>query len=109
MRAGSKLKLQLQERGYTQTEIAEIIGVDAPQIHRLCNSENEEPAVPLSVWLKLSEAFGVPVKYWAPDDIDDDLEQTRLSVKALDVDKQLKRQQRLYYGRMKRAAKEERR
>lgn len=109
MRAGTKLNLKIQERKYTQTEVAELIGVEAGQINRLINSDREEPAVPLSVWLKLSEVFGVPVKYWAPDDIDDDLEQTRLSVKALDVEKQLKRQQRLYYGRMKRAAKEERR
>lgn len=109
MKAGTKIKIQLQNNGYTQTELAELIGVAPLQINKLCNAEKEEPAVPLSVWLKLSEVFGVPVEYWAPDDIDDDLEQTRLSVKALEVEKQVKRQQRLYYGRMKRAAKEERR
>lgn len=107
MTAGQKLKKQLKERGYTQTELAEIIGVEPNQIQRLCNTDHKEPAVPLSVWFNLSEVFGVPLEYWAPDDLFADIEQTRLSIKALDVEKQLKRQQRLYYGRMKRAGRKD--
>ena len=41
------------------------------------------------------------MQYWAPDDIEDDLEQTRISLKALDIVKDEAKQTRAYYQRMK--------
>lgn len=101
MTAAQKLRLQLQKSGLSQLDLAEVIGVEPVTIHRLTQRKEKEPAVPLSVWLKISEVFGTPVQYWAPDDIEDDLEQTRISLKALDIVKDEAKQTRAYYQRMK--------
>lgn len=83
-----KMREQLQKKGMTQTELAEIIDVTPAKIQQLCHKQLKEPALPVAVWLKLSEVFGVPLEYWATADLEGDMEQTRLSVKAWKIDRE---------------------
>lgn len=83
MTVGEKLERALDMSDLTLAELAEAIGVGTYQLRKLMEPRVKAVSVPLQYWYLMSKALSVPIEYWLPDDIDGDLTQTLLTVKAI--------------------------
>lgn len=63
---GSRIKSLIQESDYTVREIADKIGMSAPNVYRLY----ERDSVEIKYLVALSELCGVPVSYFFSDNVD---------------------------------------
>lgn len=82
MTLGEKIDRALDIADLSITELSEAIDVQPRLIRSLMEDKAKPVSVPLKVWKLLSVALDVPMEYWLPDDIDDDITQTLLTVKA---------------------------
>lgn len=82
MTLGEKIDRALNMADLSITELAEAIDCQPIQIRRLMEDRAKPATVPLKVWYLMSKALSVPMEYWLDDDIDDEVTQTLLTVKA---------------------------
>ncbi len=85
MTLGEKIDRALDLAGLSSSELAEAIGTDAGRIRRLMQPKPKPSSVPLEYWYLMSKALEVPIEYWLPEDIDAEVTQTLLTVKAIRV------------------------
>lgn len=86
MTLGDKIDRALNMADLTLVELAEAIDAYPIQLRRLMEDKGKPPSVPLKIWYLMSKALDVPIEYWLDDDIDDEVTQTLLTVKAIRVE-----------------------
>lgn len=83
MTLAEKLDRALDKADLTVAELAEAVDVYLSQIKRLVEERERAVSVPLKFWKLISVALDVPIEYWLDDDIDGEVTQTLLTVKAI--------------------------
>lgn len=93
MTLGEKIDRALKQEQLTLTELAEAVDIYPAQLRELVySSKNLNARIYLKKWILLSKALNVPVEYFADDDLDDEITQTLLTVKAIRMENESKSQ-----------------
>jgi transcriptional regulator with XRE-family HTH domain len=93
MTLGEKMDRAMTNADLTLQELADAVGVYPHQLRELFYSEKKQKQnarIYLKLWILMGRALDVPVEYFADDDLDDEITQTLLTVKAIRVEKETK-------------------
>lgn len=86
------------------TELAEVIGVEAPQLTEILNKSLRRPVkLTANMWRLLMMALDVDLEYFCDDDIENEKIQTLLTLKALRNNQEAKERDRMLRQKYKEA------